>query len=68
MTDFHEPDRRFVTDIAVLARDICGVNLSCGYMKHHTEDEYIVKADWLNTLHIAEKWLSAPELPRFEHK
>ena len=66
MTGFHEPDRRSITDISVLARDICGVNLSCGYMKHHTEAEYIVKADWLNTLHIAEKWLSSPDFPRFE--
>lgn len=66
MIGFHEPDRRSITDISVLARDICGVNLSCGYMKHHTEDEYIVKADWLNTLHIAKKWLSSPVLPRFE--
>ena len=65
-TGFHEPDRRSRTDIVVLARDICGVNLSCGYMLPHTDSEYIVKANWLNTLHIAEKWLSAPDLPRFE--
>ena len=65
-TGFHEPDRRSRTDIAILARDICGVNLSCGYMKPHSNDEYIVKKDWLHTLSIAEKWLSALELPRFE--
>ena len=64
-TGFHEPDRRSRSDIAILARDICGVNLSCGYMRQHTCHEYIVKEDWLNTLRIAEKWLSAPELPRF---
>ena len=65
MTGFHEPDRRSRTDVAVLARNICGVNLSCGYQKAHTPSEYILKADWLNTLRIAEQWLSAPELPRF---
>ena len=65
-TGFHEPDRRSRTDIAVLARDICGVNLACGYMMPHTSDEYIVKDDWLNTLRIAEKWFAAKDLPRFE--
>jgi len=65
-TGFHEPDHKSRTDISILAYDICGVNLSCGYMLPHKNGEYIVKDDWLNTLHIAEKWLSAPELPRFE--
>lgn len=68
MTGFHEPDRRSRTDITILARDICGVNLSCGYMKQHTNNEYIVKRDWLDTLHVDEKWLSAKDLPRFEQK
>ena len=66
VTNFHEPDRHACTDIAVLARKICGVNLSCGYCNPHRRDEYIVKNDWLNTLQIAEKWLSSPNLPRFE--
>ena len=65
---FQEPDRRSRSDITILARDICGVNLSCGYMKQHTCQEYIVKDDWLDTLRIAEKWLSAPDLPRFARK
>ena len=65
-TGFHEPDRRSRTDIAVLARDICGVNLSCGYRRQHSPLEYIVKKDWLNTLQIAGEWLSFPDLPRFE--
>lgn len=65
-TGFHEPDRRSRTDIAVLARDICGVNLSCGYRMQHSPLEYIVKNDWLNTLQIAGEWLSIPVLPRFE--
>ena len=67
-TGFREPDRRSRTDIAVLAQDICGVNLSCGYALPHTACEYIVKEDWLNTLNIAEKWLAAKDLPRFERR
>ena len=66
VTGFHEPDRRSSTDIAVLAKDICGVNLSCGYRNPHTTSEYIVKDDWLNTLQIAQQWLSSDNLPRFE--
>ena len=66
VTGFHEPDRKSLTDIAFLAGTICGVNLSCGYRLHHTPFEYIVKKDWLNTLQIARKWLSSPDLPRFE--
>ena len=65
MTGFSEPDRRSRTDIAVLARDICGVNLSCGYQCPHSSHEFIVKADWLNTLRLAEQWLSQNDLPRF---
>ena len=66
VTGFHEPDRKSCTDIAVLAKDICGVNLSCGYRNPHTPCEYIVKDDWLNTLRIAQQWLSSNNLPRFE--
>jgi len=65
MTGFSEPDRCSCTDIAVLAQKICGVNLSCGYYYPHSSLEYVLKDDWLNTLHIAERWLSMPDLPRF---
>lgn len=65
MTGFHEPDRSSRTDVAVLAQKLCGVNLSCGYQYEHTGMEYILKADWLNTLRIAGQWLSQPDLPRF---
>lgn len=68
VTGFHEPNRFSRTDIAVLARDICGVNLACGYYNPHTPNEFIVKNDWLGTLQIAEKWLSASDLPRFQQE
>lgn len=66
VTGFREPDRRSMTDITVLAEDICGVNLSCGYRLPHTPFEYIVKSDWLNTLQIVRQWLYSSDLPRFE--
>ena len=65
MTRFAEPDRRSFTDIVGLCRDICGVNLSCGYYNEHTPDEYLVKAEWHHTLQLLRSWLSADDLPRF---
>ena len=65
MTRFAEPDRLRSTDIAYLCRDICGVNLSCGYYNEHTTDEYVVKEEWRHTLQLLRSWLSADDLPRF---
>ncbi len=67
-TGYSEPDRSSRTDIVTLCRDICGVNLSIGYRNEHSENEYLVLADWLNTLNICRKWLSESELPRFALK
>ena len=64
-THFSEPDRLRGTDIVHLCRDICGVNLSCGYHEEHTDSEYIIKEEWFNTLLILEKWLSEKDLPKF---
>lgn len=64
-TGFHEPDRDRGTDICHLCTRICGVNLSCGYYKEHTSEEYIVKEEWLHTLQILRKWLEE-DLPKFE--
>lgn len=65
MTGYSEPDRASYTDIVTLCRNICGVNLSVGYRNEHTENEYLIVDEWLNTLDICRKWLSAPALPRF---
>ncbi len=65
ITGYSEPDRHYYTDIVTLCRDICGVNLSIGYRNEHSQDEYLVVADWLNTLNLCRQWLSESELPRF---
>ena len=55
------------TDIVVLCRDICGVNLSIGYYNEHSPDESLVFDEWFTTLTVAEKLL-APEQKRFPLK
>ncbi len=65
MTGFQDAGQKSSTDIRHLAKNICGVNLSCGYRHEHTLDEIIVKDDWLYDLEVIEKWLSRPDLPRF---
>ncbi len=65
VTGYHEPNRSNYTDIVTLCRDICGVNLSIGYYHPHTEDEYLVVNQWLNTLNLCRRWLSEPFLPHF---
>lgn len=63
-TGYSEPNRSSYTDIGILCRDVCGVNLSVGYYNEHSVDETICIAEWQNTLSIARKWLSGA-LPRF---
>ena len=65
-TGFNEPDRNSATDIVTLCRSVCGVNLSVGYDREHSEGEYLVPGEWENTLNIARGWFSEPELPRFD--
>lgn len=62
-TGFVDAGMRSATDICILCRQICGVNLSVGYYDEHTEDERIVVPDWANTLGIARYWLSGSDLP-----
>ena len=64
-THFSEPDRMRSTDIVHLCRDICGVNLSCGYYREHTAAEYLEKAEWRNTLELLRNWLSEEDIPKF---
>ncbi len=54
------------TDICVLCRNICGVNISCGYYEPHRPQERLSLKDWRRTLKAAERVLSARGLPRFE--
>lgn len=62
---YTEPDRWSYTDIVDLCNNICGVNLSIGYYKEHTENEYLIVQEWLNTLNVCRNWIAAPILPTF---
>ena len=64
-TGFSEPDRSKFTDIVYLCRDICGVNLSCGYYEEHTDTEHIVKTEWHRTLTLLRRWLAEADIPKF---
>lgn len=64
-TGFSEPDRSSFTDIVYLCRDICGVNLSCGYYEPHTASEHIVKMQWHRTLQLLRRWLAEEDIPKF---
>ena len=57
-TGYYNSGNRSLTDIVVLCRDICGVNLSIGYYLEHSPKEHIVFEEWLGTLEIAEAILS----------
>jgi len=65
VTGYSEPDRRYDNDIVILCRDICGVNLSVGYHREHTNQEYLVLDEWQRSLDLCRGWLSRFELPRF---
>ena len=67
-TGYTEPDRKASTDIRVLARDICGVNLSVGYYNEHTPQETLVFSEWFHTLETVRRWLARANLPRFERE
>ena len=56
------------SDISVLApaAKIAAVNLSCGYYKAHTTDEYVVYDEMMNTVEAAMKLIEA-ECDKFEY-
>lgn len=64
-THFSEPDRSSSTDITILCKEICGVNLSVGYYDEHKNNERINFNEWLNTLNMT-RGLLKEDLPRFE--
>ncbi len=53
------------TDIKILCKDICGVNMSCGYHDEHNSGEKLVIDQWMNTLQTAKNWLSQPKIETF---
>ena len=60
-TGFEDAGRNARTDIVSLCRRKCGVNLSIGYYREHTKDEYLVYDEWLNTLTIITEMLKKPQ-------
>jgi len=63
--DYNENPRSGFTDIGMLAKEVCGVNLGVGYYDAHRAGEYLKKSEWLETLDVAMKWLGESDLPRF---
>ena len=56
-TGFKDAGKNARTDIVVLCRDICGVNLSIGYYDEHSSDEKLVFSEWFKTLELSERML-----------
>lgn len=55
------------TDLQVLCRHVCGVNLGIGYHDWHTPKEFLVLSEWENTLANVSAFLQKPQ-PRFRSK
>ena len=55
------------TDLQVLCRNICGVNLSVGYHAHHSVKEYLVLSEWETMLKKVSEFLKSPQ-KRFRSK
>ena len=48
------------TDISILCKNICGMNISCGYSSQHTGKETLDTKQWHNTLCQLEAFLGQP--------
>jgi hypothetical protein len=53
------------TDIGVLCRRMCGVNVSVGYHDPHTPGETLRYDHWIRTLRLAKELLSKEGIPAF---
>ncbi|MBQ2765978.1 MAG: M28 family peptidase [Clostridia bacterium] len=49
------------TDLQILCRNICGVNLGIGYHGQHTKDESLVLSEWENTCNKLNEFLAEPQ-------
>ncbi len=49
------------TDLGVLCRNICGVNLGIGYHSQHSANEALVLEEWENTLEKVSDFLTHPQ-------
>ncbi len=59
-----------LSDISVLmpASQLCAVNLSSGYYKAHTKDEYVIYEEMLDTIEAAKALINAEVTEPFEYK
>lgn len=66
-----ETDYGTCSDISILGNDwnIASVNLSCGYYNEHTEDEYVIFSELLETINRAENMLKEiMKAPYFDYQ
>lgn len=55
------------TDLGVLCRRVCGVNIGVGYKGYHTANEQLVLSEWENTFEKLSAFLEKPQ-KRFRSK
>jgi hypothetical protein len=53
------------TDICVLCKKICGMNISIGYYGQHGSCEKQSESEWLRTLHYMKELVALKEIPKF---
>lgn len=58
---FADSRARGGTDLQVLCRRVCGVNVGVGYHGWHTKEETLVVAEWENTFAKISAHLSGPQ-------
>ncbi|MCL2755517.1 MAG: hypothetical protein FWE45_00485 [Firmicutes bacterium] len=63
-TGFVDAGITALSDVAVLSRNVCGVNMSVGYYREHSSKECINVNEWLNTLNLTRQMLSE-KIPEF---
>jgi hypothetical protein len=61
----YKPQEGSYTDIRVLCKKICGVNLSVGYYDEHRPEEKLIVDQMLNTLLVTRDMISKENLPQF---
>ena len=63
--DLKPVTRYFGADVSFLSRSACGVNVSVGYYKMHTPQEYLKLSEWYSMYETLYRVLSAVQ-PRFQ--
>ena len=66
-TGFIDSKLRGCTDLQILCRRICGVNLGVGYFRQHTNGEVLSLSRWENTYEKTSEFLQKPQ-KRFRSK